>query len=56
MNRPRAFCTKAESASAACALRPGMRVTCDIKVGRRSVLDYVLNPITRVIDESLREP
>jgi hemolysin D len=38
------------------ALRPGMRVVCDIKVGRRSVLDYVLNPITRVIDESLREP
>lgn len=38
------------------ALRPGMRVVCDIKVGRRSVLDYVLNPITRIIDEGLREP
>ena len=38
------------------ALRPGMRVVCDIKVGRRSILEYVLNPITRVIDESLREP
>jgi HlyD family secretion protein len=38
------------------ALRPGMRLVGDIKVGRRSVLEYILNPITRVIDESLREP
>jgi hemolysin D len=38
------------------ALRPGMRVVADIKVGRRAVLNYVLNPITRVINESLREP
>jgi len=38
------------------ALRPGMRLVGDLKVGRRSVLEYILNPITRVIDESLREP
>jgi hemolysin D len=38
------------------AIRPGMRLTADVKIGRRAVLDYVLNPITRVIDESLREP
>jgi hemolysin D len=37
-------------------LRPGMRLTADIKVGRRSLLQYVLNPITRIADESLREP
>jgi HlyD family secretion protein len=37
-------------------LRPGMRVVADVKVGRRAILEYVLNPITRVIDESLREP
>lgn len=37
-------------------LRPGMRLVGDIKVGRRSVLEYILNPITRVLDESLREP
>jgi HlyD family secretion protein len=37
-------------------LRPGMRVVADVKVGRRAILDYVLNPITRVINESLREP
>ena len=38
------------------ALRPGMRLVADIKIGRRSILQYVLNPLTRVIDESLREP
>lgn len=37
-------------------LRPGMRLVADIKIGRRSVLHYVLNPLTRVIDESLHEP
>jgi hemolysin D len=37
-------------------LRPGMRLSGDINVGRRSVLEYLLNPITRVIGESLREP
>jgi len=37
-------------------LRPGMRLVGDIKVGRRSVLEYITNPITRVLDESLREP
>ncbi len=37
-------------------LRPGMRLVADIKIGRRSVLQYVLNPLTRVIDESLHEP
>jgi len=38
------------------ALRPGMRIVADMKIGRRSVLEYILNPITRVIDESLHEP
>jgi hemolysin D len=38
------------------AIRPGMRLTGDIKIGRRAVLDYVLNPITRVLNESMREP
>ena len=38
------------------ALRPWMRLVADIKIGRRSILEYVLNPLTRVVDESLREP
>jgi hemolysin D len=37
-------------------LRPGMRVLADIKLGNRSVLEYVLNPVTRVISDSMREP
>jgi HlyD family secretion protein len=37
-------------------LRPGMRIIASIKIGRRSVLDYILNPITRIISDSLREP
>src|SRR5262249_1566128 len=37
-------------------LRPGMRVVTDIKIGRRSVIEYVLNPVTRIISDSLREP
>jgi hemolysin D len=37
-------------------LRPGMRLVADIKIGRRSVLQYILNPLTRVFGESLREP
>jgi HlyD family secretion protein len=37
-------------------LRPGMRLVADVKIGRRSILKYVLNPLTRVLDESLHEP
>jgi len=37
-------------------LRPGMRVVADIKIGRRTLLSYVTNPITRVFNESMREP
>jgi membrane fusion protein, hemolysin D len=38
------------------ALRPGMRLVADIKIGRRSILQYVLNPLTRVVNDSLHEP
>jgi hemolysin D len=37
-------------------LRPGMRIVANIKIGRRSVLDYIMNPVTRVLSDSLREP
>jgi hypothetical protein len=33
-----------------------MRLVADLKIGRRSILEYVLNPLTRAVDESLREP
>lgn len=35
---------------------PGMTVSVEIQVGRRSVISYFLNPITRGLRESLREP
>jgi hemolysin D len=37
-------------------LIPGMTMSADIKVGSRSVLAYFLNPVTRGLDESMREP
>jgi HlyD family secretion protein len=37
-------------------LTPGMTVTADIKVGSRTVMSYFLNPVTRGLDESMREP
>jgi len=37
-------------------LIPGMTLTAEIKVGKRSVISYFLNPITRGFGESIREP
>ena len=37
-------------------LRPGMPVTADIKVGKRTVLAYLLGRILPVISEGMREP
>ena len=37
------------------ALTPGMAVTAEIKTGRRRVIEYVLDPVMRYRDESLRE-
>jgi len=37
-------------------LRPGMKATADIKVGQRSVIEYILDPLKRALNESMREP
>jgi HlyD family secretion protein len=37
-------------------LRSGMKVTAEINVGTRSVMQYILNPLTRAFSESMREP
>jgi HlyD family secretion protein len=37
-------------------LLPGMTVTAEIVVGKRSVMSYLLWPLTKALDESLREP
>lgn len=37
-------------------LVPGMPLTAEIKIGERSVLAYLLRPILKGLDESMREP
>ena len=37
-------------------LLPGMTVTAEIVVGKRSVMSYLLWPLTKAMDESIREP
>ncbi|CAK0772231.1 hypothetical protein WCLP8_4830006 [uncultured Gammaproteobacteria bacterium] len=36
-------------------LTAGMAVTAEIKTGRRRIIDYLLSPLIRYRDESLRE-
>jgi HlyD family secretion protein len=37
-------------------LIPGMTIVAEIKVGKRSVISYFLNPVLRGFGESIREP
>ena len=37
-------------------LVPGMTVTAEIVVGKRSVMSYLIWPLTKTLDESIREP
>jgi hemolysin D len=48
--------TNLESLPEGARLFPGMTLTAEIKVGSRSVMSYFLNPITRGLSESIREP
>ncbi len=48
--------TKLENMPDGARLIPGMTTTAEIKVGSRSVMSYFLNPITRGLSESIREP
>lgn len=36
-------------------LKPGMSVTAEIKTGKRRVIEYLLSPVMKYMDESLRE-
>ena len=42
--------------SAGAHLLPGMTLTAEIVVGKRSVMSYLLWPLTKAVDESIREP
>lgn len=37
-------------------LMPGMTVTAEVVVGHRTVMSYLLFPLTRAMNESIREP
>ncbi|OYU00066.1 MAG: hemolysin activation protein [Burkholderiales bacterium PBB1] len=37
------------------ALSPGMNITAEVKTGHRRVIDYLLSPIQKTVNESLRE-
>lgn len=47
--------TAIETDQGTALLKPGMAVTADIKTGRRSVLSYLLTPITQVTSDSMHE-
>ena len=36
-------------------LSPGMNVTAEIKTGRRRVIEYLLSPVQRAVNESMGE-
>jgi HlyD family secretion protein len=37
-------------------LLPGMTLSAEISVGKRSVMSYLIWPLIRALDESVREP
>ena len=37
-------------------LLAGMRIKAEIKVGKRTVINYILNPFVKALDEGVREP
>jgi hemolysin D len=37
-------------------LKPGLVASAEIKTGQRSIASYILNPVLRIADESMREP
>ena len=37
-------------------LIPGMEAQCEIKCDRRRVIEYILHPLIKALDEAAREP
>ncbi|KQV70338.1 HlyD family type I secretion periplasmic adaptor subunit [Rhizobium sp. Root1220] len=48
--------TRLKASGGPVRLLPGMTVSAEIKVGRRTVISYFLYPLLRGLDESIREP
>lgn len=55
-SRIRLDSTRLTKMPAQARLLPGMTVTAEIVVGKRSVMSYVLWPLMKALDESIREP
>jgi hemolysin D len=36
-------------------LKPGMAATVEVKTGRRSIISFLLSPLTRRVEEAARE-
>lgn len=37
-------------------LIPGMEINAEIKVGKRRIIEYIIHPLIKALDESIREP
>ena len=37
-------------------LLAGMRLKAEIKVGKRTIINYILNPFVKALSEGMREP
>lgn len=48
--------TKLHSMTDKSQLLPGMSVTAEVVVGKRTVMSYLLWPLTKALDEAIREP
>jgi HlyD family secretion protein len=48
--------TKLDQMPPGSTLLPGMTVSAEILVGKRSVMSYMLWPLTKATSESIREP
>lgn len=55
-SRIRLDATRLNKMPAQARLLPGMTVTAEIVVGKRAVMSYVLWPLMKALDESIREP
>jgi HlyD family secretion protein len=52
----RLFDKPADLAARGIRIRPGLVASAEIKTGKRSIASYILNPVLRTADESMREP
>ena len=54
--RARVELTGEESRGLLRKIIPGMETQCEIQVGERRIIEYLIHPIIKSLDESIREP